>query len=153
DRYWTTISTLLERDPRQVDQIIPTLFPDQSPDEVSKAIARRQGVKATSDIREEEWLALRTNVPVAEDDFEISPEIVPDNVSAWIEYLVRVTRLREVRSIRGFTRIDPPPPDSRATSHLVRPSKDHLHWLPAVEVYGEGIFLSLDKRLLEIWEK
>src|SRR5437773_956319 len=152
DRYWTTISTLLERDPKQVDQILPTLFPDYSPDEVSKAIVRRQGLKATSDIREEEWLALRTNVPVAEDDFEISPEQVPDNLSAWIENLVRVTRLREVRSIRGFTRIDPPPLDSRGTDHLIRPSREHLHWLPAVEIYGEGIFLSLNRKRLEMWE-
>ncbi len=153
DRYWATISTLLDRDPNQLRLILPTLFPDYDLDEVSKAIIRRQGVRAASDIREEEWLALRTIVPVAEDDFETSPEQVPDSMSAWIESLVRVTRLREVRSIRGFTRIDPPSPDSRSAAHLIDPSREHLHWRPAVEVYGEGIFFSLNRKGLETWER
>jgi hypothetical protein len=153
DRHWTTFSTLLEKDPKLVGPIIPSLFPDYTEEEVWKAITRRQGVRIAGDVREEEWLALRSNVPVTEDDFEIAPEQVPEDLSAWIESLARVTRLKEVRSLRGFTRIDPPDPESRVVARLVSISKQSASWLPGVEVYGEGIFCSLDRETLERWEK
>ncbi len=152
DLHWTTISSLLDRDQKVVDAIIPTLFPDYTTGEVWAAIRRRQGVRAGGDLRAEEWLALRSKVPIEEIDFEIMPEPVPEDLAPWIESLARITRLREVRAIKGFTRIDPPDPESRATRHSVPISKSHYNWLPGVEVYGEGVFFALNKGQLETWE-
>ena len=64
--------------------------------------------------------------------------------------MVRAVRLREVRAIKGFTRINPPgDPDSADVARL---SKEPLDWLPAIEVRGEGIFLALNEEKLSSWE-
>lgn len=81
--------------------------------------------------------------------FEIRPESVPQSISKWISRVVRVVRLREIRAIKGFTRINPPGnPDDIASLSLLR-----KNWLPAIEVLGEGIFLALNEKELTKWEK
>lgn len=62
-----------------------------------------------------------------------------------VRHLVRVDRLKAVKVFKGFTRLggeDVVPPDIVGQSD----------WLPAVELYGEGIFLALDENLLSSWE-
>ncbi len=57
-------------------------------------------------------------------------------------------RLRIVRALKGFNRLEP------NREMLVSPSLGATtNWLPAVEIYGEGIFVALDPRALETWEK
>ncbi len=64
--------------------------------------------------------------------------------------VVRAVRLREVKAITGFTRINPPgDPDSPEIAQL---SRTKLSWLPAIEVRGEGIFLALNEQRLKTWE-
>lgn len=63
-----------------------------------------------------------------------------------------IERLREVRSVLGYRRIDPSgvlvtPSGGRSFEQGVKP------WLPAVEIYGEGIFLSFDEEWVQQWEK
>ncbi len=62
-----------------------------------------------------------------------------------IRHLVRVDRLKAVKVFQGFTRPPSPPvpPDIVGTSD----------WLPAVELYGEGIFITLDEGRLTGWEQ
>lgn len=85
------------------------------------------------------------------DEFETRRENVPDEISPWVSRVVRAVRLREVRAIRGFTRIDPP---SSPTSDEVAPlSKVSLGWLPAIEVRGEGIFIELHPDRVVEWEE
>lgn len=63
-----------------------------------------------------------------------------------ISRIVLVKRLREVRALKGFERYEP--------GTMVKPWLDTpLDWLPAVEVFGEGIFLSLDERALQQWQE
>lgn len=62
-----------------------------------------------------------------------------------------IKRLREVRAFLGFRRIDPsselvPPNAGRGFEAGVKP------WLQAVEIYGEGIFLSFDEDWVKNWE-
>lgn len=60
--------------------------------------------------------------------------------------LVRVSRLKAVRVFKGFSRIDQStivPPDIVGQSD----------WLPAIELYGEGIFLTLNEARLRVWEQ
>lgn len=63
-----------------------------------------------------------------------------------------VKRLREVRALQSFRRVEEPSPaDSQlrqAALSLTKPS-----WLPAFEVSGEGVFLRLDPERLRIWEE
>lgn len=85
------------------------------------------------------------------------------SVHAAVRQLVAVTRLREVRVFTGFHRVeqwfdDGIKPDlgdaaEWQTARLVPPDLDQgIDWLPAIELYGEGIFFTLDEALLSRWE-
>jgi hypothetical protein len=81
------------------------------------------------------------------------------NIIQGVRHLVRVDRLKAVRVFRGFARLDweiessvgteknsskePVPPDIIGKSD----------WLPAIELYGEGIFFALDEDRLRKWEE
>ncbi|MEJ2417457.1 MAG: DUF1998 domain-containing protein [Exilibacterium sp.] len=63
-----------------------------------------------------------------------------------VRHLVRVDRLKAVKVFKGFTRLggeEIVPPDIVGRSD----------WLPAIELYGEGIFLALDEDRLKGWEQ
>ncbi|MEW1724519.1 DUF1998 domain-containing protein [Streptomyces sp. NPDC093109] len=62
-----------------------------------------------------------------------------------------VKRLREVRALKAFSRVDTP--DTQADVHEAALSLKELDWLPAMEVQGEGVFLRLDERKLDDWAK
>jgi hypothetical protein len=83
-------------------------------------------------------------------EFEIKPAPPPPELSAWIRSVIRATRIREVRALRGFTRIIPPTPGDDA--RVARISLNRLPWLPAVENRGEGIFIELRPDRVREWE-
>ncbi len=63
-----------------------------------------------------------------------------------VRHLVRVDRLKAVKVFKGFRRLggeEIVPPDIVGESD----------WLPAIELYGEGIFLALDEDRLKVWEQ
>ena len=69
--------------------------------------------------------------------------------------MVRAERLREVVALTGFTRIDSPDSgvDEDAEISTRAPlSRSAPTWVPAAEVRGEGIFLSLPEDRLAAWE-
>lgn len=84
-------------------------------------------------------------------EFEIRPSSAPTELCGWLESVVRATRLREVRALRGFTRVFPPTPGDDA--RLARISLNRQNWLPAVENRGEGIFMRLKPARLQQWEQ
>ncbi|MFI6626171.1 DrmB family protein [Streptomyces sp. NPDC050528] len=65
-----------------------------------------------------------------------------------IDRVVVADRIREVRALAGFSRYEP---DSHERLVPVNPvSKPQ--WLPAVESYGEGIFISFKEKEIQEWE-
>ncbi|WP_406402112.1 DUF1998 domain-containing protein [Streptomyces sp. NBC_00879] len=60
-----------------------------------------------------------------------------------------VKRLREVRALKAFSRVDTP--DTNADVHEAPLSLASLDWLPAMEVQGEGVFLRLDEDRVDAW--
>ncbi len=56
-------------------------------------------------------------------------------------------RLREVRAFRGFHRLQP------GDSDRMIPAGPTRDWLPAYEVFGEGIFLDFEPRVIDAWER
>ena len=108
---------------------------------------------AILNIRQEEYRQLVSGTDTAGSDareFEVRNVPVPDSLQPFLSRVVRVVRLREVRALKGFTRINPPgdedSPDIAAIS-VGRPG-----WLPAVEVRGEGVFLAFKQNALRPWE-
>lgn len=67
-----------------------------------------------------------------------------------VDKLVMVKRLREIRIFNGFRRITPNPEESSLVKPWVIGEQD---WLPAIELYGEGVFFTLNENYLSSWEK
>lgn len=63
-----------------------------------------------------------------------------------VRHLVRVDRLKAIKVFRGFSRLNSENPVS---PDIVGESD----WLPAIELYGEGIFIALDEDRLGDWEQ
>jgi hypothetical protein len=73
-----------------------------------------------------------------------------------ISSLVAVHRLREVACLYGFTRFEPAPVVTEEFEDVglaVRgaPLARNPMWLPAVEQFGEGLFLTFDRNALQDW--
>jgi hypothetical protein len=111
-------------------------------EEVSEAKLRADEYKALIEGREEEGL---------DSDFVCLRRDVPDGFESLITEVRKVTRLREVRALQGFTRLDGAPDPSGPVQKLCPLSPTHLYWLPAIEVIGEGIFLAFRRSALDEW--
>ena len=111
-------------------------------------------------LRESEYHAFLETLPDQKPDEDL---VTQDQTEAWkelgldetageevrqlvggVKHVVRVDRLKAVKVFRGFSRLNGKeivPPDIVGTSD----------WLPAVELYGEGIFIALDEDRLSRW--
>lgn len=83
-------------------------------------------------------------------DFQVRTASVPPELRPYIEAVTLVTRLREVRALRGFTRIRPPDEEN---SDLAPLSVESKSWRPAIDVRGEGVFVELSEDRVESWEQ
>jgi hypothetical protein len=64
-----------------------------------------------------------------------------------VDRVVLARKLREVRALYGFTRYG-------TDGRLVSPDLGRgLEWLPAVEVFGEGVFIAFNEQALGRWER
>ena len=81
----------------------------------------------------------------------------PEALDNWFDIVGAASRLREVRALAGFSRIEPYPVSAErvATAKrdgLVSPlSKSPRNWLPAAEIRGEGIFLRFRTDAVDAW--
>ena len=108
---------------------------------------------AILNIRQEEYRQFVSGIDTADSDsgeFEVRHVPVPESLNLYISKVVRVVRLREVRALKGFTRINPPGDED--TPDLSAISVGSLDWLPAIEVRGEGVFIAFNPESLQIWE-
>ena len=64
-----------------------------------------------------------------------------------IDRLSVVTRVREVRALSGFERY------KTTGDHVFSMKLEAKHWMPALEVFGEGIFFTLNEQSLQAWAK
>ena len=128
-----------------------------TPQEVAKQVEERlsrYSADAILDIRQEEYRQFVSGTDSRREDdreFEIRNIRVPESIGPFFEHIVRILRLREVRAVRGFTRINPPGSENDQTIAAISTGK--TDWLPAIEVRGEGIFLEFRKHPLEQWEQ
>lgn len=122
-----------------------------------EALARYLKVTETEEeLREEEYQALKG--PHETGDlgppapyFQARDGVAPPEFASLVRQVALVDRLREVRALYGFTRLsDRDQETSGGANTPVAPiTRGKPSWLPAVENFGEGIFLSLDGPLLE----
>lgn len=104
-------------------------------------------------LREQEFHALvagRADQP--DTDFVAEHMPVPSSYSNWVDAVRKVTRLREVRALYGFSRLMPSNQDSPDIKlAALFPEDNKQSWLPAVETLGEGVFIALNREQLDKW--
>ncbi|MCT2549052.1 DUF1998 domain-containing protein [Streptomyces atratus] len=108
-------------------------------------------------LRKQEYERLSEGKPESESDHEEQFICEPprSSTSPLAPYGVTgpmlVKRLREVRALKSFSRVDTP--DTHADVHEAPLSLAPMDWLPAMEVQGEGVFLRLDEERLGPWAR
>jgi hypothetical protein len=133
-------------------------FPDMTAMEVAKEITRRLALlEDTNDdtIRPDEYRAFLTPPPEGTDrEFKVVAQDVPPELKSYFGSIRAVTRLREVRALKAFTRVVPPADwrDRGESGRFAPISREKLDWLPATEIKGEGIFLDFNRETLSRWE-
>lgn len=105
------------------------------------------------ELRAEEYTALIRGMGAVEADDQFLCEevdLVGSGLPEVIAQVSRVSRLREVRALTGFTRVVPSTSEREvAVAPLVDSGRSD--WLPAVEVLGEGVFVRLDENIFSRW--
>jgi len=118
-------------------------------------------------LSELEYDALITVIPDLEDDEDfvthhyseewrmlegsLNPSAKVRKIIRIIDQVVSVQRLREIMIYKGFLRpvggysddLAPIPPDLEGKQD----------WLPALELFGEGIFITINESILHVWEQ
>jgi hypothetical protein len=110
--------------------------------------------ETTSRLKEQEYEALirgKDEVTRTQDFVCVPAPDVERPAADWFQQVMLVTRLREVRVLQAFTRVLPPSPGDRPERRAPL-FETPTGWLPAIEVTGEGVFLSLDPGRLATWE-
>lgn len=124
----------------------------------TERVNRRLGLKETTDpllqLHDAEYVALQESHV----DSGTSRDFIclPQELSADIKERTRfssissVPRLREVRALAGFTRAEPNTEEHFNPASLL--SSKPENWLPAIEAWGEGIFIKIAEDQLQAWE-
>ena len=79
-------------------------------------------------------------------------DYAPD-VRRFFSKIQLVHKLRETRALIGFTRVIPPDGDPKSPRLQHLQLNDALGWLPAIRVFGEGIFLDVNPEEIDGWLK
>ncbi len=141
-----------------------------TPEEIDQAIAEidagyplydRDREFTETDLLADEYRALTGEIPDLSEDEDFVTEhhtrewktigtdleagVARQAVNA-VSSLIAVNRLKEVMAFDGFRRA--------GGDNLTRPDiSGESTWLPALELYGEGIFITLDEAVLQRWEE
>lgn len=150
----------ITREPGQVEKALESLFAP-APGLIANATRPDAPESDLLAFRRAEFNIIRNEVndPERIPNLRVISAAVPDDLAPWFTKVNLVERLRETRVFYGFDRLKPNiqplagMPDS-AMSQLFRnpPQQPQDRWLPAIEVFGEGIYLELDDHRLTRWQ-
>lgn len=85
-------------------------------------------------------------------DFKAEQVEVPRDLSKYINKIIKAQRLKEILVLLGFTRIDSPEPDVKDMGNsIVWLGDRNTNWLPALEIFGEGIFIEFNREAILEW--
>jgi hypothetical protein len=92
-------------------------------------------------------------------NLRVIPSTVPEALEPWLAKVNLVERLRETRVFYGFDRLEQNnsplagmPETAMRQLFRVPPDQPQDRWLPAIEVFGEGIYVELNERRITQWQ-
>lgn len=104
------------------------------------------------DLLDAEWQLLSRPTTERQDrDFKAVPTQVPESYEGLLDQVVKVSRLREVQALVGFTRTSSPERRNLEPRGRIALARAPEQWVPAVEQRGEGIFLELHEAEVAVW--
>ena len=142
---------------RQVAQLRD--FAEYSDSDIWEAVERKRAgsdADEPSDLKSPEWETF-SNPGACEPsrDFKLRQVAPPRRYSEYFEKIVLAERLREVRALVGFTRIESPGdydnPAAFPEAQRARLSRKKPTWVPASETRGEGIFFQFSEAKVVEW--
>ena len=140
-----------------VTKIYEKYFSGYPREEFDAALTRRlNNIQEFTEIKRMEYDAItHHNDPVYASNkkhFKAEEESLPEYLKKYFSRMIRITRLREVKVLLGFTRVDAPDPDADEQANIVYLHKGkNERWLPAVEINGEGIFIEFNQTTIKEW--
>ena len=131
-------------------------------DKVYKVLDRRflqQNEEITPDsikYKLEEYQALtgRTGIKLdTKGDFQREETNLDDYDIPYLRQISLITKIKEVRAQIGFTRIKPAEKKDSGTdlNQIVNIKDFNTNWYPAYQVFGEGIFIEFDQKIINDW--
>jgi len=115
-----------------------------------------EATREHTDLKDPEWEVFSCPAPSRNNDHLQLREVDPPSAyTTYFDKVVLVERLREVRALTGFTRIESPgdyndsgelPEEKRAPLSRTAPV-----WVPTCQVRGEGIFIQFCEAAIESW--
>jgi hypothetical protein len=152
---------LLRKKLQKFQSLIP-LFTEFTDTQIWTAIKSKRtgglpGEAAPEDLKQPEWQVFSAPDSAPESrDFKLKRVAPPKGYESFFEDTVLVERIREVRTLLGFTRIESNADFAEATllkdGRLTKLCAGSPTWLPASEVRGEGIFLRVREDALLAWQ-
>jgi hypothetical protein len=110
--------------------------------------------QSEEEYRYSEFKALREPLTESNEEFiTVHPNMsaYSDDITRYIEQIVLVEKLAETRTLTGFSRINPPPYREFDQNDQLELSLAQKTWLPAIRVYGEGFFFTLNDGEVSRW--
>lgn len=142
-----------------ITKIYEMYFSNYPRDEFDAALQRRRdNITEFTEIKQMEYDAITHHADPAyasnKKHFKAEEENVPSYLKKYFSRVIRITRLREVKVLLGFTRVDAPDPDADNQPNVVYLNKGKTEkWLPAAEINGEGIFIEFNRATINEWLK
>ena len=164
EEHWSTLQAAQNQQNIELLHLAGVLgdFAGYSPAEIWTAVVRRrdQGDQDDdadpTDLKTPEWqIFSQPDTHPGGTDLRLRQVDVPSGLERYLDKVVVVERLREVRALIGFTRIDAPgefdegPPT--AGGMRVSISRQAPTWVPASDVRGEGIFIQFREEVIQRW--
>lgn len=151
----------MANDPEGVEAALESLFSSQSATLPPGAAVPADPESELLSFRRAEYNIIRNEIDDTENvpDLRVIQVAVADMLTTWIQGVNLVERLRETRAFYGFDRLDNTrnPLDEMPISAMHQlfrtpPTQPQDRWLPAVKVFGEGIYIELSEDRLATWQ-
>jgi hypothetical protein len=166
DDHWTILEKVQsEQNIELLQQVTPQLrdLSEYTPVEIWQAVqSKKSDVPEESgdptDLKTPEWKVFIDPESAEKGrDFQIKVAAPPKRYAKYFEKIVLAERLREVRALVGFTRIESPSdydnPAAFPANQRVRLSRTQPFWVPASEIRGEGLFFQFKEDVIQKWVK